>query len=308
MKKLQNMLLYFFILFGSLIFLPTFIVLLGDQYNKNILFDISNTSNSDDVINFELSYNNFIQDQIIGLLAREVNYTESMEYLKLNAIIFRTYLLKTQSGQGILAKLFPLSIDEMKKKFGDNYEQAYSVYLEAINATEDLVILYNDELIEPVYHTESSGKTRNGLDVYGIQIDYLKAVDSPFDTSITELKYTDEQIITKLRNNFPNIIINNQYLSDQIQIIEVDNSGYIKSIQFGSSILDESSFLQTFGLTSSNVDIIFQGNNILFRQHGIGSGVGLSQNSAKEYSNIGHTYDVILKYYYYNTEIKKIAK
>ncbi|WP_305768229.1 SpoIID/LytB domain-containing protein [Candidatus Epulonipiscium viviparus] len=294
---------YLLILFGCLIFLPIFMTFIGGHHHKNILFTIATT----DAVEI-VDYDELLQNQIIGMLAQEVNYTEPMEYIKVNAIIFRTYLTRSQLGYGIQKDLLPLTTQQMKDKFGSNYDKAYSVYLSAVTSTEDIVIYHDDELIEPVYHASSAGNTRDSIDFYGIDIAYLQSVPSPVDATIKELQYTTAQAIDMLKSNFPDIVINETYLAQQIQIVDIDDSGYITAIQFGSSILNEQAFLQTFGLTSSHVEISVQDGNIIFRQHGDGTGVGLSQNGAKEYAKLGNTYEVILKYYYFDTEIKKINK
>ncbi|ONI44952.1 hypothetical protein AN641_05305 [Candidatus Epulonipiscioides gigas] len=290
---------YFLILFCCLIFPPVFITYFGGHSNKDILLRINTLEQE------PIEYDELLKEQIIGILAKEVDYKESLEYVKTNAVMIRTYLLRRQLGQTNLLELIPLNQHQMKERFGDDYETAYKIYEAAVQSTQDEVIYYEDALIEPVYHIESGGKTRDAKDYYEREIGYLKAVDSPSDVKTKQTQYTIEQAIDLLKSSFPEIIISAQYFEQQVQIVELDKSGYIKKIQFGSISLNEKDFLKIFGLVSSNVEISFNGDKINFLQKGEGSGVGLSQNGAKEFAKKGSTYKDILNYYYSEIKIKK---
>ena len=58
-----------------------------------------------------------------------------------------------------------------------------------------------------------------------------------------------------------------------------------------------------YGLRSTNVDIIIDGENIVFNVKGNGHGVGMSQYGANHLAATGYNYKDILTHYYTGVEI-----
>ncbi|OOB76972.1 MAG: hypothetical protein BEN19_03080 [Epulopiscium sp. Nuni2H_MBin003] len=300
---MQKIISYILILLGSVLVIPSVIIFSGGYHDKNMVHAVS--QNVVEIV----EENNYFKEQMIGILAKEVSHTEHEELIKANAVMIRTYLLRRQTGLSTNVELVPLTTSAMQEIWQTNYNEIYNIYAQAIEDTQEHVIYYGDELIEPVYHVASSGSTRSALSAYGIEVPYLQAVESMADDKIiTTIEYEVEEVVQILKSYVSDIVINGQYLDKQIQVVEVDKSGYIKQIQFGSALLDEESFKSAFNLPSSCVEISVKNNTLTFSVTGDGIGVGLSQNGASEYAKLGSTYKEILEYYYTDINIKNFSQ
>ncbi len=289
--------IYLGTILGSLIAIPAGVIFIGGYYNNSLVYNINEpVANAQDT-------NIILEQQIIGILAREVPYTSHEEVLKLNSVIIRTYLLKRQ--QSFTYELLPLTTDEMRELWQDDYEKIYSIYKEAVDATDGEVLYHEGELIEPIYHQASSGATRDAKEVYDIDVPYLLSVGSEVDEVENTIKYSIDELITILSHRYPNIYLDKDYIAHQIQIIERGESGYIKRIQFGNMIVNETDFKDIFNLPSTNVQIEISNDSITFTTMGVGDGVGLSQNGANKYAEQGITYTEILEYYYTGVQVEK---
>ena len=55
--------------------------------------------------------------------------------------------------------------------------------MEAVIATKGEIIVYEDHLIDAVFHSTSGGKTENSEDVWTNKVPYLRSVISEFEES-----------------------------------------------------------------------------------------------------------------------------
>ncbi|OOB78823.1 MAG: hypothetical protein ATN33_06580 [Epulopiscium sp. Nele67-Bin001] len=232
-----------------------------------------------------------MEQQIIGILAQIVPYTSHIEHLKVNAVIARTYITNG------MRDLLPLSQDVLKELWQDNYQNIYTIYKEAIDLTADEIIYYDNSPIEPIFHQTSPGVTRDGAQVYGSEIPYLKSVDASVDNVIEETSFEIQSFIDTLKLHYPGIYISLEYFDKQIQIVQTVD-GYINQIQFGSIILDENDLLSIFNLPTSNATITTTDTHIIFTTNGVGDGVGLSQNASAIYAQEGSDYKSIIEHFY----------
>lgn len=244
--------------------------------------------------------------EIIAILARSIPYTYEIDTIRAQAIIIRTYLARRKLGIATEGELQKYTEEEMKKIWQENYDKIYAIYQEATQDTKGLVIYYNDELIEPVYHQASGGMTRDSRDVYDVDVPYLKSVKSTQDAVIKQTEFRKEELVSLLTSAYEDIILDERIIENQIQIVERDKADYIKQIQVGNVIIKGEEFKELLGLPSSNFKVVSSGDQIIFVTKGIGHGVGFSQNGANEMVKSGKHYEDILKYYFQDITIKKL--
>ncbi|MDF2878346.1 MAG: SpoIID/LytB domain protein [Clostridia bacterium] len=244
------------------------------------------------------------QEKLIGILAKEVPYTHEYEAVKAQAVVVRTYMARRILGIQNKGELVGYTAEEMKKLWGENYNDIYKTYEQAVKETQNEIILYNDEPIEALYHEASGGRTRDAKAVYNVDIPYLKNVVSEEDNISKQIKLSKSEMANQLREVYPDIVIDETLLENQIQIVEKDEAEYIKSIQIGNAILKGEDFRTILGLPSSNFSIFNQGKYLVFDVRGVGHGIGLSQNGANELAKSGKTYKDIIKYYYTDISIQ----
>ncbi|ONI39346.1 hypothetical protein AN396_08045 [Candidatus Epulonipiscium fishelsonii] len=244
------------------------------------------------------------EQKMVGILAKEIPSTYHYEAIKAQAVILRTYMQKNDLAD----QLEPLTINQLRELWGSDYNETYELYKNAILDTEEEVLTYDGELIEPIYHRASSGRTRDGQEIYDLEIPYLLSVVSQTDTIEKNIIYSKSEVVRILQEAYPNILINQEYIGQQIQIVEKGKSGYVNQIQFGSIIMNEDEFIKIFNLPSSHVEISENEKSLIFNVKGDGHGVGLSQNGANEFAILGANYTEILKYYFTDIEILKFIE
>ena len=92
----------------------------------------------------------------------------------------------------------------------------------------------------------------------------------------------------------------------EVNILKTTSTGRIKNIQINGVKFTGSEVATKLQIRSNYFEIKQNQTQVIVNTKGYGHGVGMSQYGAQELTNIGYTYDQILKYYYQGIEIKKI--
>jgi len=188
------------------------------------LVKVDNLNNKDyHTVNVFITNQNKIQkidleEYVKGVVAAEMPAEFEIEALKAQAVTARTYVLSKEivlGGKG--CQLHPgadvctdsehcqawQSEEELRQKWGENFDKYYVKISQAVADTEELVLVYNDALIVPAYHAISGGKTENSEDVWQSKIPYLRSVVSPGEEVASKYKTTvvmsKEEFINKLK-------------------------------------------------------------------------------------------------------------
>lgn len=299
---MKRLCIYAACILGCILVIPTFVVYVGGYYSPTMIHEISQDKAEEKQKQSELD------QKIIGVLAKEVPTNYHYEALKAQAVLVRTYMLRRQLGIITQGELEGITVQEMKDLWQDDFDEIYDLYTQAVEETQGQIIYYNNEIIEPVYHRSSGGETRNAKEIYGMDIPYLQPVASEGDSVIQAIKMTKSDICTKLKQNYPDIIVDEERLEYQIQIINRDESEYITNIQIGNKMMTGETAKKVLGLPSSNFEIQTKDEYIIFNTKGVGHGVGLSQNGANVLAEKGMNYEQILTYYFTKTEVKTYVK
>ena len=287
------------IILGMMFFVPMLTVYGGGFYDASLLQKVqgigANTGQEDRKEN---------EEELISALAKVISPDEDIEVIKAHAVMLRTYRLRRELGLVKEGTLTYMSEEEMQNLWQKNFEKNHAIFQNAIRSTSNEAIYYEDELIEPIYHKESAGMTRDAVAIYKADIPYLQPVVSKGDQIKETIILSKEEVVSALQGVYPNLSIHTAILEQQIQIIDKDKSQYIKSFQIGNTIIDGESFRKLFNLSSTCFTISHDENNILFHTKGVGHGIGLSQSGASTMAKAGSDYREILKYYYTGVEIK----
>jgi len=246
-----------------------------------------------------------LEEYLIGVLAIEMPASFNMEALKAGAVAARTYALKhINEGKKLtdteLTQSY-IEIDEMKTKWGNNFDKYYQKIKDAVKNTEGIYMTYNNYYIDAVYHSTSNGYTVSSIDVWGNDIPYLKSVDSIWDknasTYLREKTISLEQFNQKLNTNLNE--------NSNIEIIR-DETNHVKTITIDDNTFTGIEFRTKLGLRSTDFDIKLEKENAVIDTKGYGHGVGMSQYGANEMAKLGYDYEQILKHYYTGITIKKL--
>ncbi|MGI1690553.1 stage II sporulation protein D [Thermoanaerobacter uzonensis] len=334
-----------FFIFFSLIILPSIIVFGFNSHKtsstslsevklidggKLVKLDNLGNTNLYHTVNVFITNQNKIrkmdlEEYVKGVVAAEMPAEFEMEALKAQAVAARTYALSKEialGGRG--CELHPgadvctdsehcqawQSEDELRQKWGGNFDKYYAKISQAVEDTKGLVLVYDDALIVPAYHAISGGKTENSEEVWHSKIPYLRSVVSPGEEVASKYKTTvvvsKEEFINKLKQKEPSLKLNSSNILNQVKDIEKTQAGHVKTLKIGNITFSGEEIREVFNLNSTNFSFEAQGNNIVITVIGYGHGVGMSQYGANALAKQGKKFDEILKYYYTGVEIVKI--
>lgn len=244
-----------------------------------------------------------LEEYLIGVVGAEMPASFSIEALKAQAIISRTYALKKiESGGKLTDNVSTQSYkdnDELKALWGSSFDTYYQKVKSAVLATKGLSIYYKGDLIDAVYHSTSNGKTQDSVHVWGNSIPYLKSVDSSWDKNATSY-------LREVSNDFLNVLnLLGIDANDDIsfEILSRDNSGRVLEVRVGNKTFSGVEFRTLLGLRSADFDLTLEDNNLIITTRGYGHGVGMSQYGANGMAKDGYNYKQILKHYYTGVEI-----
>ena len=268
-----------------------------NTYSSNIIVTIYRKNGS--ILNIEM------EEYLIGVVAAEMPASFNTEALKAQAIIARTYALKSIERNKLLTDTVSTQayIDtyEMQLKWGGDYNLYYNKIKEAVNSTEGLIITYNNELIDAVYFANSNGYTEDSKEVWGNTIPYLKSVESPYDINTT--RYKKNTFITY--EEASNILGFNIDQNVSIYNILRNESNRVTSITINDKTYTGIEFRNLFKLNSADFEIEKNEFGLNITTYGYGHGVGMSQYGANGMANNGYGFDSIIKYYYKGVSIEK---
>lgn len=239
-----------------------------------------------------------LDEYLIGVVGAEMPASFNIEALKAQAIVARTYTLKTiNSGKKLSddnSTQNYKSNEELKNTWGSSYNTYYNKVRSAVIDTKGIVIKYNSGLIDALYHSTSNGYTEDASNVWKNSVPYLKSVSSEYDTTNKNFIYNKFISYQDLSNKLG---IPVSY-SSNIEISEKTNSGRVKYLNIDGNIFNGVNVRTILELRST--DFVFEkqetGINIITK--GYGHGVGMSQYGANGMANNGYSYkDIILHYY-----------
>ena len=242
-----------------------------------------------------------INTYLVGVVGCEVDPNYEMEALKTQAIVARTYALrKINKGEKLTDDTTTQCYkdnEELKRKWGSNYDKYIDRVEKAINDTDNLSIYYDNSLIDAVYHSISNGYTEDAKEVWGSDIKYLVSVDSSWDKENKNY----ENVVSKDIDEFLKLLGVN---TPNYSILSKDKTGRVEKIKVGDKIFSGIEFRKLLGLKSTDFKIDINSNKISITTYGYGHGVGLSQDGANYMAKQGYNYIDIIKYYYKGVDIK----
>ncbi|MEG2351664.1 MAG: stage II sporulation protein D [Bacilli bacterium] len=301
------------IFFLLLILIPFLIVGLRNYEELEFKLKYGSVSNQSIVVK-RVSKNRIeevpLEEYVVGVVAGEMPVTFNMEALKAQAVAARTYALKkayaSKTNYDVVdttTNQVYLDEEDRKLKWKNNFIKNNEKIKEAVIKTKGEVILYNNNLIDALFFSTSNGYTEDSGDVFQSQYPYLVSVTSSWDKTESPVFNTTQTI---LKNNFFfNLGLSNQEYIEIKDIIKT-NTGRVKKITINNVVFDSKTIVKAFSLRSSSFNIESSADSVIFTVSGFGHGVGMSQYGANGMAKEGKPYDQILKYYYQNTNIKKI--
>lgn len=264
------------------------------------------------------------RDYVIGAVCAEMPISFNEESLKAQAVVSYTYAVRLRELQKLSAseELHGADFsndsnsyqayytnDQLKNLYGSNYDEYYEKVSSAVDEVFGKVIVYSDELIVPVFHSISCGKTENAKDVWGYDVPYLVSVDSSQDTQSNQFEsiktFTPDELKARFSTTYSDI-----YFSEDIQswisIQSTTDVGTVTSVLVGNRCITGQDFRDTLSLRSTAFEVSYNGDTFTITTKGYGHDVGMSQYGANYLAECGKSYEEIIKTYYSNVEIVNV--
>lgn len=254
------------------------------------------------------------EDYIMGVVAAEMPAEYHEEALKAQAVAAYTYLCRKQGensdkeyeitddstiDQGYISK------EKRYERWGDNAETYENKISAAVKAVSGKILTYEGKPILAAYHAISPGKTESAMNVWNVDLPYLKPVSSVGDLLVDG--FLSEAVISV--EDFKKAITElgaspENEPSSYIGEATKSESGTVLKINICGKEISGTELRNKLGLRSAAFDMSFSAEKgFVFTVKGYGHGVGMSQTGANYLAKQGKNYEDILKFYYSGVEI-----
>ena len=255
------------------------------------------------------------EEFLIGVVAAQIPASYGKEAVKAQAVLARTALYRQMGDADRISEgetgLTAYDMTEMEQIWGKNQlEPYYTLVRQAVLETQGETLQYGGTYVEPLYHLASGGMTRpDGSGYYP----YLTAVDSSCDLSLPgctkAVILTESRFAKALSALNPERQIGADQLTESIQVVEKDDSGYVTKMMIGGAEFTGMEVATAAGVSSSCFTIgsypasATGEPQLQIIARGIGHGYGMSQYGASCYGGEGWKYQEILQYYFQGAEV-----
>lgn len=248
------------------------------------------------------------EEYLIGVVGRQMPADYGAEALKAQAVIARTYIYK-QMGDSVEIGEEELNLEYLEEKQmetmwgSDRFVEYYKNIQEAVEATSQMVMTYEGNLIDPLFHRASAGKTRAGDEYHP----YLESVESLRDVEaegyLSMPSWEPEAFVSAVNQITGDGDLTISQVPEGIQLIEKDEAGYVRTIQIGSHAYSGEEVQAALGLASACFTLEGYEGRIRAVCKGIGHGYGMSQYGARVMAEEGRTAEEILSWYFKNIDL-----
>ncbi|MDO8547958.1 MAG: SpoIID/LytB domain-containing protein [Nitrospirales bacterium] len=251
-----------------------------------------------------------LEDYVKGVVPAEMNAAWHPEALKAQAMAARTYALYKirQNGKKDFDVVASTKDQVYKGRAGADGPAG-----RATDETRGQVLAFQNEPILAAFFSTAAGPTEDAINVWSVDLPYLKGVECPFDMNSPFFQWRTDVWLPLLEQRlreegFPVGVIAGlspaSYTKagrvSRVRILHSDGELHVKGE-------DLRRVLGYTVLASTQFDFEVVGFQIQFTGRGAGHGVGLCQWGAKELAEKGYSADAIVRYYYPGAEIRDIS-
>lgn len=251
---------------------------------------------------------------LTGVVLAEMPAEFEFDALKAQAVVARTYTMKRHTSASkhsnasvctdhTCCQAYCTEAEFLAK--GESAEMLNKIK-DAVTATHGQVLTYNGSLIEATYFSCSGGRTEDAMAVWGEEIPYLQAVDSPGEENASH--YMDTVTFTAAEFQQMLGLDLNGSTGAWIGDITYTDGGGVDTIIIGDSLFKGTEVRKLLGLRSTAFVITAVGNTVTVTTKGYGHRVGMSQYGADAMAVSGMDYQQILSYYYKGTVVEVIEE
>ena len=252
-----------------------------------------------------------LEEYITGVVLAEMPASFEPEALKAQSVVARTYACRSERSGGKHDEASVCMDSSCCQSFiwPEDYlakggrSEAISKVSEAVNGTRGLVLTYEGELIEATYFSCSGGSTEDAVAVWGTEVPYLVATDSPGEEKATHY----EDVVSLPVHEFMQLLELDSDQGDNLfGVITYTAGGGIDRAEIGGMTYTGTELRSMLGLKSTAITFHAVGEEIQILTRGYGHRVGMSQYGADAMALSGSSYQQILAHYYRGTSLEKL--
>lgn len=267
-----------------------------------------------------------LEEYVKGVVAAEMPAEFDLEALKAQAVAGRTYAVKQMvifGGSGLADRPgADVSTDprqsqawlgtlQLRERWGPfSFDRYWAKIGQAVDETRGLIVTYNGEPINAVFHSTSGERTAAAKEVWGFDFPYLQSVVCTWDKKSPRYSDSKEYSFAELEQRLgaeAGVVAAAQGGGGSVaQVLERTESGRVAKARVGSKTFNGFDLRQKLDLRSTNFTVEPQGGKIVFKTTGYGHGVGMCQYGANGMAKEGKDFRAILTYYYTGVKITSI--
>lgn len=243
-----------------------------------------------------------LEAYLVGVVLAEMPADFELEALKAQAVAARTFASKAMQtggkhGDGSICTDYTCcqAFSSPAQYMGVNLRRVE----QAVAETEGEVLTYEGALIDAVFFSCSGGRTEDAAAVWGAEIPYLNAVDSPEKETYYEEHYlTRSELESLLDVSLP------ESSGEWFTQLHLTSGGGVDTVRIGGKEWKGTELRRLLGLRSTAFTVVPTLEGVILASVGYGHRVGMSQYGAEAMAAEGKDYREILEYYYRGTEIR----
>ncbi|MCO5386141.1 stage II sporulation protein D [Desulfosporosinus sp.] len=259
-----------------------------------------------------------LEEYLVGVVSAEMPAEFELEALKAQAVASRTYAAK-RIGQSslpdvgydvdttVLSQAW-LSDTQMRKNWGLlNYWRYRTKIQKAVLGTRGMVLMFNGEYIEALYHSSSGRKpTERSEEVWSSSRPYLQNVNSGEENLQRYIKktvFTTLDLYKKLglRESPRSLAVTD------FQVLSKTSAGRAKTVRVLGRVYPATQIRTMLGLSSTDIEYAIQPECLTITAYGNGHAVGMSQWGANDLAKKSIKAEEILAYYYPGTKLNTLG-
>lgn len=253
-----------------------------------------------------------LEQYVVGVVASEMPADFELEALKAQALAARTYIIQYLLAIESVESDDPITDSvqhqvyrnnqELQAQWGKDYQWKMDRITQAVLATADQILTYNDKPITPAFFSTSNGATENSEDYWENALPYLVSVDSPWD--LDSPKYLDQKTIPVADVEERLGISLNEPIDRSVKTYTASNR--VKTLELSGKIFTGREIREKLDLRSTDFEIKQKDNHLIFTTKGFGHGIGMSQYGANGMASEGKSYEEIINHYYPGVNISSL--
>ena len=249
-----------------------------------------------------------LEEYLLGVVLAEMPADFETEALKAQAVVARTYTCKRMERskhEGAAVCMEPgccqgyRSPEEYREAGGR--EAAVEKVRRAVEDTDGLVLCYGGALIDATYFSCSGGSTEDAVAVWGQDVPYLQAVESPGEEEAPRftdsVEFSSSEFAEKLGISAAGDP------AGWFGAVEYTDGGGVDTMVIRGKPFTGPQLRSKLGLRSTALEISVSGKTITVTTRGFGHRVGMSQYGAQAMAQAGESFQSILAHYYTGTEL-----